>query len=87
MMVMICDSDKDKVLKALVDKGYTPTYIATTGEFLHYGKSILMLGVEENNIEDVNKIIEENTSPLQISENETLQVASFVMNARCIRTK
>lgn len=85
MMIMVSDADKDKVLNALIDKGYTPTYIATTGEFLHYGKSILLLGVEEKEIKFVKKIIEENTT-LQISEDECTRFTTYVINAECIKT-
>ncbi len=82
MMVLIRDEDKEKVLKQLLQEGYTPTYIASTGEFLQFGKSLFLLGVEESEVEKVHKIVGEYTHSVKIKGGNHFQSDIFVMNAR-----
>lgn len=82
MLVLIRDEDKDKVLKQLTNEGFTPTYIASTGEFLQFGKSLFLLGVEEEDVQKVHHIIGKHTQGVKMKDGSHFQSDMFVMNAR-----
>ena len=85
VLVMIGDEDKDKVSKKLIEAGYTPTLIASTGEFFQFGKSILLVGVEEDKVKELKEIINTTTSISQIKGGEVLKANLFIMDARMER--
>lgn len=87
ILIMICDEDKERVNKKLIEAGYSPTLIASTGEFLQFGKSILLLGVCEDKIEEVKKIIDENTSSSQIKGGEVLKGDIYILDAQMNRVQ
>lgn len=86
ILIMICDEDKDRVLKKLVEHGYTPTFIASTGSFLEFGKSVLLLGVEEEKIEEVKGLVDMYTRREQIINGEVLKANLYVVDATMIKT-
>lgn len=86
ILIMICDEDKDRVLKKLVEHGYTPTFIASTGSFLEFGKSVLLLGVEEEKIEEVQGLVDMYTRREQIINGEVLKANLYVVDATMIKT-
>lgn len=57
MLIVVSDEYKDKITSLLIEKGYPATEIASTGEFLQYGETILMLGIEEENVDNVVSIL------------------------------
>ncbi len=85
VLVMIGDEDKDKVSKELVEAGYTPTLMASTGEFFQFGKSILLVGVEADQIDALKAIIDKTTTSSQIKGGEVLKANLYVMSARLER--
>lgn len=87
MMIMLRDEDREKTLQILIENGYTPTYIASTGDFLQYGKSILMLGVEDDKVEEVKSIVDKNTDASHIKDGEHLKAKLFVLDAHCEKIK
>lgn len=87
ILIMICDGDKERVQKVLLEKGYTPTFIATTGEFLEYGKSLLLLGVEEDHLKEIEQLLSENTKRFHIKDGEQLKADMFVLGADIIKGK
>lgn len=82
MMIEVRDEDKEKVLRALIEKGYSPTYIASTGEFLQFGKSLFLLGVKESEITRVHETVKEHTKNTVIRGGEELRANVYVLNAR-----
>lgn len=87
VLFMICDEDKDRVLKVLTQCGYTPTFIASTGSFLEFGKSLFLLGIEEKNLEDVKQLLSDNTKRMHIKDGEELKANLFVINADMTKLK
>ena len=87
VLIMICDEDKERVLKVLVEHGYTPTFIGTTGSFLEFGKSLLLLGVEEEKMEQLQSIVDHNTRRSQIKDGEVLKAQFYVINAQMHKIK
>lgn len=87
ILIMVCDEDKERVNKNLIEAGYTPTLIASTGEFLEFGKSIMLLGVEEEKVKDVKEIIDAHTSSSQIKGGEILKGEIYILNAHMNRVQ
>lgn len=86
VLIMICDEDKDRVLKKLVEHGFTPTFIASTGSFLEFGKSVLLLGVEEGKLEEVKELVDKYTRREQIIGGEVLKANLYVVDSTMIKT-
>ena len=87
VLIMICDEDKERVLKVLVEHKYTPTFIATTGSFLEFGKSLLLLGVEEDKMEELQSIVDKNTRRTQIKDGEVLKAHLYVIDSQMHKIK
>lgn len=85
VLIMIGDEDKDKVSKELIEAGFTPTLMASTGEFFQFGKSILLVGVKKEEISQLKQIIDNATTASQIKGGERLKANLYVMNARMER--
>lgn len=87
IMIMVCDEDKEKVNKKLIEAGYSPTLIASTGEFLQFGKSIMLLGVEKEKIEEIKELIDKYTSSSRIKGGEVLKGEIYIMGAEMKRVQ
>ncbi len=61
IITIIQERDLQRVTDALGDNGYFFTKIASTGGFLHDGNVTLLLGVEEEKVEDVLLLIRSNS--------------------------
>ena len=78
IITILRDSDNEPVSHALVSTGFRVTRIASTGGFLHRGSSTLMIGVEDEKVDEAIQIIRESVAPAQDS---TLKRATlFVLN-------
>ncbi len=60
IIAIIRDEDNDKVSNALTDKEFRVTFIASTGGFLRSGRSTLLVGLEDEQLDEALKIIREN---------------------------
>lgn len=87
ILIMVCDDDKERVNKNLIEAGYSPTLIASTGEFLQFGKSIMLLGIEKEKIDDVKRIIDKHTSSSQIKGGEVLKGEIYILDAQMNRVQ
>lgn len=85
ILIMICDEDKEKVLSSLLEKGYSPTFIASTGSFLEFGKSLLLLGVEKDKVEEVKMLIDQNTRRMAIKDGEELKAQLYVVDSKMMK--
>ncbi len=63
IVAIIHDSDNEPVSQALISAGLRVTRIASTGGFLRRGSSTLMIGLEEEKVDEAIQIIRDNTSP------------------------
>jgi uncharacterized protein YaaQ len=52
--------DADRLLDALVEKGYRATKISTTGGFLRAGNATILVGVEEQKVPGILSLIATN---------------------------
>lgn len=75
---IIRDEDSEAVLQALVEKGYRVTRIASTGGFLRRGMSTLIIGVEDDQVDDAISTVGDNCSPT--IEPAVRRATLFVLN-------
>ena len=57
MFVILNDQDAETVLRALVEKEFRATRIASTGAFLRRGNTTLLIGLEKEKIDEALEII------------------------------
>lgn len=57
LMVVVQNKDSAKLSQALIEKGIRATRLASTGGFLRMGNSTFLIGVEDEQVEDVLHII------------------------------
>ncbi len=57
IIAIIKDKDNDIVSRALTKKNFRVTFIASTGGFLRSGRSTLLIGVEDEQVESALEII------------------------------
>lgn len=62
IIAIIRDEDSDPVSQALIEAGFRVTRIASTGGFLRRGSSTLMIGVEDEKVDEAIQTIQENCS-------------------------
>ena len=58
LIAIVQNQDAGKVTHALNNEGFTVTKLASTGGFLRAGNTTLLMGVEDKKVEEVLKIIE-----------------------------
>jgi uncharacterized protein YaaQ len=62
MKMIVCilqDSDKDHVVKALNDEGFQVTVLPSTGGYFRRGNSTLMIGTDDDCVDQAITIIKE----------------------------
>ena len=59
VIAIVQDDDAMDLIEELTDKNFRVTKLATTGGFLKSGNTTLMMGVEEEAVKDVVKVIED----------------------------
>jgi uncharacterized protein YaaQ len=62
IIAIIRDEDSDPVLQALIEASFRVTRIASTGGFLRRGSTTLMIGVEDEKVDEAILVIQENCS-------------------------
>lgn len=62
MIVILGDQDAEQVLQALVDNDYRATRISSTGVFLRRGNTTILIGLEEERVDQAIDLIRENTT-------------------------
>ena len=58
IIAIVQDEDSSKLLSRLLQKGFGVTKLATTGGFLRAGNTTLLLGVEEERIQEAIETVE-----------------------------
>ena len=58
IIAIVQDEDASRLIGALMGEGYGVTKLATTGGFLRAGNTTLLVGVEDEKLEDAKAIIE-----------------------------
>lgn len=63
VLTIINDQDSEAVVSELVDKEFRVTRIASTGGFLRRGNTTLLVGVEEEKVDQVIEVIRQTATP------------------------
>lgn len=67
VVAIVQDQDAGSLIVDLTDKEYRVTKLASTGGFLKAGNTTLLIGVDDDVVEAVIKIIEENCKTREIT--------------------
>lgn len=78
IIVIIRDEDSDNIINTLVDNEFRVTRIASTGGFLRKGMTTMMIGVEDEKVDEVFQLMRENCAP--VAENGIRRATMFVLN-------
>ncbi|RDW15283.1 hypothetical protein CWR48_19875 [Oceanobacillus arenosus] len=62
IMAVVQDKDSNRLVNALGEGNFRTTKLATTGGFLKEGNTTLMVGCEDEKLDDALKIIKDNCS-------------------------
>ncbi|MGD8456733.1 MAG: cyclic-di-AMP receptor [Anaerolineales bacterium] len=68
MKMIVCilqDNDKDQVVKALNNEGFQVTVLPSTGGYFRRGNSTLMIGTEDDCVDQAIAVIKENSQHLE----------------------
>ena len=58
IIAIVQDEDASRLINALMTEGYRVTKLATTGGFLRSGNTMLLVGVEDDKLENAMSVIE-----------------------------
>lgn len=72
------DEDSDKILESLVEKEFRVTRIASTGGFLRRGMTTMMIGVEDDKVDEAFRIVGDKCAP--VAEYGSRCTTMFVLN-------
>lgn len=78
IIAIIKDEDNDKVSRALTENNFRVTFIASTGGFLRSGRSTLLIGVEDEQVEEALDVIRNNSKKPEKSKEKRATI--FVLN-------
>ncbi len=63
IIAIILDHDNEPVSQALISSGFRVTRVASSGGFLRRGSSTLMIGVEDEKVDEAIQVLRQNTTP------------------------
>jgi len=78
IVAILRDIDKEPVSNSLVEANYRVTQVSSTGGFLRRGSSTLMVGMDDEKLEDALQIIRSHLDPTGSSESK--KATLFVLN-------
>lgn len=81
VLAIIHDYDVDPVLRSLISRGYGVTRIASAGGFLRTGNVTIMIGAEDDQIEDCIAILAQTGSRRVVTSSSENQFAYDDMTA------
>lgn len=62
LMIIVNDEFQEEMLELLGENDYMATMVASTGEFLQYGNTTFILGVEDEETDKLVELIDQKTS-------------------------
>jgi uncharacterized protein YaaQ len=77
IIAIVRDEDNAAVADELVNQGFRVTRIASTGGFFRRGSTTLMIGVEDEMVDQAMEIVRENCGP--VTEAGTKRATLFVL--------
>ena len=78
IIAIIRDNDSESVSQALIKSGFRVTRVASTGGFLRKGSSTLMIGLEDEKVDEAIQVIRIHTN--SSVEPGTKRATLFVLN-------
>ena len=72
------DEDCEKLIGDLIANEYRVTRIASTGGFLRRGMTTMMIGIDDEKVDDVISLLKSNHTP--VSETGNRRTTLFVLN-------
>lgn len=63
MIAILHEEDSDRIVDALTDSGFRVTHVASSGGFLRKRNSTLMIGAEDEQVDNILDIIRANARP------------------------
>jgi len=60
VIAVVQDKDSKRLSTALIQEGFRATKLASTGGFLRAGNTTFMIGIEDERVEDVLRVIRNN---------------------------
>jgi uncharacterized protein YaaQ len=79
IIAIVPDTDHETISQNLIEKGFRVTTIASSGGFLRAGASTLMIGVDDDKVDEAIDLIKSSCSPAP--EPGLKRGTVFVMNA------
>jgi uncharacterized protein YaaQ len=67
IIAVVQNEDADDVVDALLDARYRATRLASTGGFLRRGNTTIMLGVQDEQVDDVLELIKQKAHPRPVT--------------------
>jgi uncharacterized protein YaaQ len=77
IIAIVRDADSDSVTQALTSSDFRITRIASTGGLLRRGVTTLLVGVEDNQVDEALKVMKESCAPAAEGEK---RATVFVVN-------
>lgn len=65
VVAIVQDQDAGPVIEALVNAEYRSTRINTSGGFLKRGNATILVGVEDDRVQDVVQLVRDNARPTE----------------------
>lgn len=62
LLMVVQDYDAPGLLRGLIDAGFRVTQVSSTGGFLRAGNTTFLLGVEDERVQEVLKLVEKHCS-------------------------
>ncbi|MEG2909853.1 MAG: cyclic-di-AMP receptor [Erysipelotrichaceae bacterium] len=62
MLIIVNEEDKEEVSSALSANNYQATMVSTSDDFLQYGNTTYLLGLDDHEVNRAVKLIEDNTT-------------------------
>ena len=83
IIAIVEDTSTDKVSEALLNTGFRITQLATTCGFLRGGATTLMVGVDDEKVEDALQVIRDQIDPS--TDIEDKKATLYVLNVKNFR--
>jgi uncharacterized protein YaaQ len=81
IIAILRDEDSERISQALITAEFRVTQIASTGGFLRRGSTTLMIGVEDEKVNQAIQIIKDNiSSPVAATERKATLFVLNVLN-------
>ncbi|MBP2024890.1 cyclic-di-AMP receptor [Peptoniphilus stercorisuis] len=77
---IVQDVDADTLVEEIIDKNFRVTKMSTTGGFLKSGNTTLLIGVEDDRIDELLEIIDDNCKTREVTKTiQTINIPGQAM--------